>query len=81
MPIISHQNLFCSQHSEDSWSEEEGEVSDEGHHMRPRKSFSTLSSEGGVSEEDHNIRWGQIRKKSLFKVSQMTICLHFQKEP
>ncbi|KAH9514827.1 hypothetical protein Btru_023738 [Bulinus truncatus] len=44
-----------TKHSEDSWSEEEGDVSDDDEsnsHPPCRQSFSTLSSEGVFSEED-----------------------------
>lgn len=44
------------QHSEDSWSEEEGEVSEEdsdARNRRPRSYCSTLSSEGVFSEEEN----------------------------
>ncbi|CAG5118235.1 unnamed protein product, partial [Candidula unifasciata] len=50
-----------TKHSEDSWSEEEGDVSDEEEaKQRPpcRQSFSTLSSEGVFSEEDASDRSG-----------------------
>lgn len=41
-------------HSEDSWSEEEGEVSeDDVRQTRTRQSYSTLSSEGAFSEEEN----------------------------
>ncbi|XP_041374787.1 mitogen-activated protein kinase kinase kinase 13-like [Gigantopelta aegis] len=52
-PAVKFRNI---KHSEDSWSEEEGEVSeDERRKQRYRQSCSTLSSECGVfSEEEHN---------------------------
>ncbi|KAL8625270.1 hypothetical protein ACOMHN_030028 [Nucella lapillus] len=42
-------------HSEDSWSEEEGDVSEDEHQHRRRPRYSTLSSEGGLSEEESNM--------------------------
>jgi len=46
--------VLLSQHSEDSWSEEEGEVSeDDGHRTRCRISYSGMSSEGIFSEEEN----------------------------
>ncbi|KAL8576599.1 hypothetical protein ACOMHN_025074 [Nucella lapillus] len=43
-------------HSEDSWSEEEGDVSDnDHHHHRQRAHYSTHSSEGAFSEEESNM--------------------------
>lgn len=49
-------NLYPLQHSEDSWSEEEGEVSEDdsdNRNRRPRSYCSTLSSEGVFSEEEN----------------------------
>ncbi|XP_063410984.1 mitogen-activated protein kinase kinase kinase 13-like isoform X2 [Mytilus trossulus] len=40
-------------HSEDSWSEEEGEVSEDDHHRNRQSYCSTLSSEGILSEEEN----------------------------
>ncbi|XP_076461702.1 mitogen-activated protein kinase kinase kinase 13-like [Babylonia areolata] len=42
-------------HSEDSWSEEEGDVSEDEHHHRRRAPYSTHSSEGALSEEESNM--------------------------
>nr|KAG5713709.1 hypothetical protein BaRGS_024336 [Batillaria attramentaria] len=42
-------------HSEDSWSEEEGDVSEDDAQPRRRTQYSTLSSEGAFSEEESNM--------------------------
>ena len=54
--LITKTLWFCFfiQNSDDSWSEEEGEVSDEDRGRRNRQSYcSTLSSEGALSEEEN----------------------------
>ena len=58
LKVSKHSNLTissCFQHSEDSWSEEEGDVSEDDHQPRRRTHYSTLSSEGAFSEEESNM--------------------------
>lgn len=56
-PAVARERRRARAHknSEDSWSEEEGEVSEYEHANRKRRSYcSTLSSEGCLSEDENN---------------------------
>lgn len=50
-PGVKFRNI---KHSEDSWSEEEGDVSEDDHQLRRRNRYSTVSSEGAFSEEEES---------------------------